>query len=99
MVVKRTVALLPIVAFMLMAVGFLPSPAHAAGTVVYRVNAGGSQLQGTPAWSADTQASPSPYVNTVDIGNLTFSTTQTIDMSDPSIPSDASMALFQTERR
>jgi hypothetical protein len=81
--VKRTVALLSIVAFMLMAVGFLPSPADAADTVVYRVNAGGPQLQGTPAWSADSQASPSPYVNTVDIGNLTFSTTQTIDMSDP----------------
>jgi Malectin domain/Kelch motif/Cep192 domain 4 len=97
-VIKRTVARLPIIAIVLMAVGVLPSPANAASTVVYRVNAGGPQLQGTPAWSADTQASPSPYVNALDTGNMTFSTAHTIDMSDPSIPPDMPTALFQTER-
>src|SRR5512132_1046299 len=98
LVTKRTVALLPIVAIVLMAVCLPPSPLNAASTVVYRVNAGGSQLQGTPAWSADTQGSPSPYVNAAETGNTTASTTQTIDISDPSIPSGTPMALFQTER-
>jgi Malectin domain/Concanavalin A-like lectin/glucanases superfamily len=54
--------------------------------------------QGTPAWSADTQESPSPYVNAAETGNTTASTTQTINLSDPSIPSGTPMALFQTER-
>jgi N-acetylneuraminic acid mutarotase len=97
-VTKRPVALMPIVVIVLMSVYFLPSPVNAASTVVHRVNAGGPQLQGTPAWSPDTPEGPSPYVNAVETGNWTFSTTQTIDMTHPSVPSGIPMALFQTER-
>src|SRR5215217_5941864 len=95
---KRTVALLPIVAIVLMGVALPLSPLNAASAVIYRVNTGGPQLQGTPAWSADTQGSPSAYVNAAETGNTTASTTHTIDMSDPSIPSGTPTALFQTER-
>lgn len=63
-----------------------------------RVNAGGPALAGTPQWSEDTTSSPSPYVNASDTGNKTYSTTSTIDMSDPSIPSGTPMELFQKER-
>jgi N-acetylneuraminic acid mutarotase len=75
----------------------LPLPAVAA-TAVYRINAGGPQLSGSPVWAADTETAPSPYGNATDTGNNTFSTTQTINVSDPSVPSDMPMALFQTER-
>src|SRR5918995_4784057 len=93
---KRMLALLPIVTIALMVIWLPPSRVNAAaGTVVYRVNAGGPQLAGTPVWSADTQTSPSPYVNAAE---RTYSTTQAIDMSSPSVPSGTPMALFQTER-
>jgi hypothetical protein len=96
---KRTVALAPITSILLVVVlGYSSSPRADAATVVYRVNAGGPQQAGSPAWEADTDATPSAYVNATDTGNNTFSTTQTIDMSDPSVPSDMPMALFQTER-
>lgn len=65
------------------------------GEVVYRVNAGGGQLSGTPAWQADTSAAPAPYHNG---GSLTYATASTINMSHPSIPAGTPSALFQTER-
>jgi hypothetical protein len=41
--------------------------------VLYRVNAGGPQITDTPmAWSQDTAANPSPYVNAFAIGNQTY---------------------------
>jgi N-acetylneuraminic acid mutarotase len=92
---KRTVALLPIITIALMVTWLPASPLNAASTVVYRVNAGGPELQAAPAWSADTQASPSPYVNAPESTN---SNEHAIDMSDPSVPSGTPMALFQTER-
>jgi hypothetical protein len=49
-------------------------------------------------WEADTQTAPSPYVHAAETGNTTFSTTQAVNMTDPSVPSDMPMALFQTER-
>ncbi|MDZ7728369.1 MAG: malectin domain-containing carbohydrate-binding protein [Dehalococcoidia bacterium] len=64
------------------------------GETVYRVNAGGSEISGTPAWSADSSGSPSPYVNT---GN-TYSASTTIDMTDPSVPAGTPVELFQSER-
>jgi glucose/arabinose dehydrogenase len=68
-------------------------------TVIYRVNAGGPQLAGTPVWSADTAAAPSSFSNASTGGNSgTNTTTATINMSDPSIPAGTPMALFQTER-
>src|SRR5215203_5976641 len=67
--------------------------------VLYRVDAGGPQLAGTPVWSADTATAPSSYSNASTTGNsATFTTTATINMSDPSIPAGTPMALFQTER-
>ncbi|ELZ27370.1 ring canal kelch-like protein [Halogeometricum pallidum JCM 14848] len=66
------------------------------GEVVYRVNAGGSQVDasdGGPAWSADTSANPSTYVNTGD----TFSTSDSITL-DGSVPNGTPTSLFQSER-
>src|SRR5450432_2814214 len=68
-------------------------------TVLYRVDAGGAQLAGTPVWAADTAAAPSSFNNASAGGNsITNATTATIDMSSPSIPAGTPMALFQTDR-
>src|SRR6476661_8211997 len=68
-------------------------------TVFYRIDAGGPQLAGTPVWAADTAAAPSNLSNATTTGNSgTFTTTATIDMSDPSIPAGTPTELFQTER-
>jgi hypothetical protein len=60
-----------------------------AGDIVYRVNAGGAQLSGTPNWEADN----AQYVNTgtpyTNGANITLS---------PSVPVGTPTALFQTER-
>src|SRR5687767_3518251 len=74
------------------------SRAATAPSVVYRVNAGGPALAGSPGWSADTTAAPSPYVNAAATGNTTYSTTAAIDLSHPSVPAGTPAALFQTER-
>jgi hypothetical protein len=72
--------------------GFVPSP------VGFRVNVGGLSLSGDPVWELDTKSSPSPYVNVGEAGNNTYSTSNTIDMSDPSLPVGTPSALFQSER-
>lgn len=67
--------------------------------VVYRVNAGGAEIADVTAWSADSNASPSLYSNLDEGGNSSaFSTSATIDLTSPSIPAGAPMALFQSER-
>jgi hypothetical protein len=67
--------------------------------VLYRINAGGGEIADSPAWSSDSNASPSSYSNLDEGGNSnTFSTAATIDMTSPSIPSGTPMALFQSER-
>jgi hypothetical protein len=71
---------------------------HLYGSVMYRVDCGGPQINDVPVWTADTSANPSPYVNAVADGNLTSSTNSAIDMTDPSIPPGTPQALFQTER-
>jgi PKD repeat protein len=68
------------------------------GSVLYRVNAGGSAISGTPGWTADTSAAPSSYTNAAAAYSTTSSTTATIAMTDPSVPAGTPMALFQTER-
>ena len=77
-----------------------PAP-PADGEVVYRVNAGGSEVAATdggPAWSADTGTSPSQYVNADgDNGLNTYSTGDTVTL-DGSVPSSTPMSVFQTER-
>ncbi|MBV0924113.1 choice-of-anchor D domain-containing protein [Halomicroarcula limicola] len=75
--------------------------APAEGEVVYRVNAGGQEVAATdggPAWSADTDVSPSQYVNADgDNGLNTYSTGDTITL-DGSVPSSTPASVFQTER-
>ena len=67
--------------------------------VLYRINAGGGEIADSPAWSSDSNASPSAYSNLDEGGNSSaFSTAATIDMTTPSIPSGTPMALFQSER-
>jgi hypothetical protein len=70
----------------------------ATDDVVYRVNAGGPTLAGSPAWSADTAASPSPFVNAQATGNTTYASAAPISMTDPSLPANTPAALFQDER-
>ncbi len=68
------------------------------GTVVYRINAGGSQVSGTPAWLADAEGAPSQYGNGAATGDNTFSTTAAINLSHPSIPAGTPQSIFQSER-
>jgi hypothetical protein len=62
------------------------------------INAGGPEIIGVETWEADLFATPSTYVNAAASGATTFSTTASIDMSDPSVPAGTPAALFQTER-
>jgi hypothetical protein len=64
----------------------------------YRVDAGGPTLAGTPAWSADTALSPSPYATASSGGNRRLSTTTTIIMRNPSVPAGTPATLFRTAR-
>ena len=67
--------------------------------LVAAINAGGTAITSSlPAWSADTEASPSSFGNAVATGNGTFTTSSSIDMSDPSVPAGMPMAVFQSER-
>src|SRR4051794_15301327 len=74
-----------------------PPPVSAAAAV-YRVNAGGPAVTGSPGWTADTTTTPSAYVNAAANGNTTTATTTTINMTDPSIPAGTPSSLFTTER-
>jgi hypothetical protein len=71
------------------------------GDVQYRINAGGQSVAATdggPDWSADTDGSPSQYVNVdEDNGVQTYSTQDSIALDD-SVPSGTPASLFQTER-
>ena len=91
---SRAATWLSIVAALILTAALMPpvERASAADTILYRVNAGGPGVSGSPAWEAD---NPSPYVNA---GSSTFSTSATIDMSHPSVPSDTPSSLFQSER-
>jgi hypothetical protein len=76
----------------------------AAPKTLYRVNVGGETIASTdpsqPDWSADTGASPSPYL--VAGGDKTYRAgsahSGSIDLSDSSLPSDIPAGVFQTER-
>ncbi|MFC6873728.1 malectin domain-containing carbohydrate-binding protein [Halobellus marinus] len=70
------------------------------GEIVYRVNAGGSELaaiEDGPAWSTDTLNDPSQFTNADESGSDTYSTDDAITLDD-SVPSSAPSSLFQTER-
>jgi GH35 family endo-1,4-beta-xylanase len=76
-----------------------PTAAQAAtDEIVYRVNAGGPTLAGSPAWSADTASTPTPFVNAQATGNATYASAAPISMTDPSLPANTPPALFQDER-
>jgi hypothetical protein len=68
----------------------------AAGTVMYRVNAGGGALAG--GWAADTKGAPSPYSNVSAAKSEVTSVAASINTSHVSIPAGTPAALFQTER-
>lgn len=77
----------------------IPLSGFGAPGAPYRVNAGAGNLAGPPEWSADTLASPSPYVNAAETGNKTYiNGAATIDTSDPSVPPGTPPALFKSER-
>jgi len=78
--------------------GFLRAEGGSQATSLYRVNAGGGQLSGDPVWSADTAASPSQYTNASAAGSKAYTSSATINVSDPSIPAGTPAALFQSER-
>jgi hypothetical protein len=79
-----------------MEIDVIAEPEPVVEEVVYRVNAGGGNLSGTPGWSADTSANPSPYF--ASGSNKVSTTTHAIDLSHSSIPEGTPQALFQTER-
>jgi hypothetical protein len=68
------------------------------GSVLYRVDSGGSGLAGSPRWAPDSSAQPSPHVNAAATGNSTSTSGATVNLSDPSVPADTPMEVFQTER-
>ena len=68
----------------------------ASGAVVYRVNAGGSEIAGDPTWEADTTGNPSGHSNSSSTN--TFSQSLSIDTSHASIPVGTPEAVFQSER-
>jgi hypothetical protein len=74
--------------------GTAPGP----GTVLYRINAGGPALDGSPGWEADTREAPNPDGNGAAAGNATTLWTQPVDLSDPSVPAGTPPALFASER-
>lgn len=64
-----------------------------AADVLFRVNAGGSQLAGNPPWTTD-----SAFTNTGAAGSKTHSTSAGIDLSHASIPTGTPEDLFKKER-
>ena len=68
------------------------------GVVLHRINAGGPSLAGSPVWSADTAAEPTPYVNAAATGNTTSGVDTPVDLTDGSVPAETPMEVFQTER-
>ena len=77
-----------------------------AGTPLDRVNVGGGQVaaaDGGLAWSADTGASPSPYLKSISSGASIFTTNSTsaykpVTVTHPSLPAGTPAALFNNER-
>jgi Malectin domain/Transmembrane protein 131-like N-terminal len=68
------------------------------GVVLYRVDAGGPGLPGTPRWAPDSSASPSPYANASATGNTVSTSGAAVDLSHPSVPADTPLEVFRTER-
>ncbi|MFV2068809.1 MAG: malectin domain-containing carbohydrate-binding protein, partial [Pirellulales bacterium] len=75
-----------------------PAPPTGDNSILYRVNAGGSEIAGVPVWEADMGGSPAPYLSAGSSPNETASTTGAIDLTDPSVPAGTPESIFQTER-
>ena len=69
-----------------------------AADILYRVNAGGAALAGTPGWTADSSGSPSVYSNASAAQSKTTSVSNSINMTHASLPAGTPAAMFQTER-
>lgn len=70
-----------------------PAPPAPGGEVVYRVNAGGGNVSGDPAWTDD-----DGFTNDGPASSKTYSTSATISMQHESIPEGTPQTLFKTER-
>jgi PKD repeat protein len=66
--------------------------------VLYRVRAGGEAFAGTPTWTADTAAAPSPYTNAAKAYSVAYASTKVIATTDPSVPPGTPAELFQDFR-
>ncbi|MDJ0923879.1 MAG: choice-of-anchor D domain-containing protein, partial [Acidimicrobiia bacterium] len=81
------------------------TPMAPAGAALFRINVGGPEVAAddasTPPWAADTDANPSSFrTNGADTYTASSGGAHPgpIDMSDPSIPASAPVAVFETER-
>jgi lysophospholipase L1-like esterase/N-acetylneuraminic acid mutarotase len=92
---KLLTAAVSVLSLSLVLTTFPNSVGAAPGDVIYRINAGGPQLSGTPVWEADTPTNPSPYVSS---DTKVAGTSNTINMSHPSMPSGTPSALFAKHR-
>ncbi len=72
--------------------------AHADGHIPnhFRVNAGGDEVEGSPIWTRDTSTSPSPYVNAGAVRTAT--TSDVVDITDPSVPAGTPETIFHSHR-
>jgi len=67
------------------------------GTVEYRVNVGGSELSGSPAWTQDAEGSPSQYIQTTeDIGFSNYG--DSVTQKSASVPDDVPLDLYETAK-
>lgn len=72
------------------------APAGGAGSVLYRVNAGGPAIAGSPGWTADTAAAPSAYTNAAAAYSAAETNTKPIDLSH--VPAGTPAGLFASDR-
>jgi hypothetical protein len=70
----------------------------AGASDTYRVNTGGPAVAGPPTWSADTSGAPSAFGNASAAGSKTYTTSASVNVSDPSLPAGTPPILFQSER-
>jgi hypothetical protein len=74
------------------------STGSTAGAVVYRINAGGAAIAGSPGWAADKKSAPSPYTNASAAYSTTSSSGNTISLANRSVPAGTPASLFQSQR-
>jgi len=67
-----------------------------SSATIYRLNAGGTGLAGTPQWQADTAKKPSSYVTSPS--TKTAFTRLSVNTSHPSLPAGVPASMFQTQR-